>query len=389
MNDKPKLVVGLVWFTLRSQNLGVGALTIAQLEILRAVSERIGIPIECVIIGPRNNIFYSYEDLPIREVRFPDRHGLTPGSEVWKALAACDIVIDNGAGDSFSDIYGPKRYFWIAITKVMTLLLGKPLVLAPQTIGPFKSAWARISARTIMKRCRHIYARDAKSMKLLTELDLADQAVETVDVAFRLPFTKIERHKTGKIRFGLNVSALLYSGGYTGKNQFDLAADYPTFIRTLITRILERGDTEIVMIPHVLAEDPQEDDYATSLALQKQFPEIAVAPRFTSPSEAKSFISSLDILAGSRMHATIAAVSSGIAVVPLAYSRKFAGVFDSVNYPLVGDCTSQSIDELVTLTLSALDRIPELQTAAAQSCEVGIERLKLYEDALVETFKTL
>ena len=44
-------------------------------------------------------------------------------------------------------------------------------------------------------------------------------------------------------------------------------------------------------------------------------------------SEVKWCISKLDWFVGSRMHATIAALSSGVPCAAIAYSRKFRGVF--------------------------------------------------------------
>ena len=38
----------------------------------------------------------------------------------------------------------------------------------------------------------------------------------------------------GPVRVGLNISGLLMNGGYTGKNMFGLAADYPAVIREIV-----------------------------------------------------------------------------------------------------------------------------------------------------------
>ena len=46
-------------------------------------------------------------------------------------------AIDIGVGDSFADIYGSSRLVRIFILKFLTHLARTPLVMAPQTIGPF------------------------------------------------------------------------------------------------------------------------------------------------------------------------------------------------------------------------------------------------------------
>ena len=47
---------------------------------------------------------------------------------------------------------------------------------------------------------------------------------------------------------------------------------------------------------------------------------------------------------GARMHACIAAFSSGVPVVPMAYSRKFEGLFGSLGYDRTVDCTADSAE---------------------------------------------
>ena len=47
------------------------------------------------------------------------------------------------------------------------------------------------------------------------------------------------------------------------------------------------------------------------------------------------------------MHATIGAVSCGIPTLPLAYSRKFKGVYNSIQYPHTLDLKSNTQDEIL------------------------------------------
>ena len=43
----------------------------------------------------------------------------------------------------------------------------------------------------------------------------------------------------GKALVALNVSGLLYGGGYSGDNMFGLKCDYPKMVRALLSRLLE------------------------------------------------------------------------------------------------------------------------------------------------------
>ena len=63
---------------------------------------------------------------------------------------------------------------------------------------------------------------------------------------------------------------------------------------------------------------------------------------------------------GARMHACIAAFSAGVPVVPMAYSRKFAGLFGAMGYDETVDCTSQSAEEILTRIFDAFERRGDL-----------------------------
>ena len=54
-----------------------------------------------------------------------------------------DVIRDVNGRNSFSDICGNKLYLIQMIIKSCILLSKRPYIVAPQTIGQFKSKWAR------------------------------------------------------------------------------------------------------------------------------------------------------------------------------------------------------------------------------------------------------
>jgi colanic acid/amylovoran biosynthesis protein len=92
----------------------------------------------------------------------------------------------------------------------------------------------------------------------------------------------------------------------------------------------------------------------------------------------------MDFFCGSRMHACIAAFSSGVPVVPIAYSRKFAGLFGSLGYTIITDCRTQTETQVLEAVVEAFQRRNELkiqlESGRAQACA----RLEGYEAVLRE-----
>ena len=98
--------------------------------------------------------------------------------------------------------------------------------------------------------------------------------------------------------------------------------------------MLGKENTEIVLVPHVISDNLSEidNDCVACQDLLKEFPTLKVSPNFLTPVEAKSYIAGLDGFTGARMHATIAAFTTGVPVLPFSYSPKFEGLYGSMNY---------------------------------------------------------
>jgi hypothetical protein len=214
-----------------------------------------------------------------------------------------------------------------------------------------------------------------------------DKVIEACDVALRLPYDPpAARPADGPVKVGINVSGLLMGGGYTGKNEFGLQMDYPKLMRDVITWFQTHADgCEVHLVPHVIVREGAmlgEDDYAASEKLAAEFPGTVLAPSFASPSEAKGYIAGMDFFMGARMHACIGAFSSGVPVVPMAYSRKFEGLFGTLGYSQTVDCTSQSADVILSAIQQGYAERAALQSQAKDAYAKGREKLKVYEDAL-------
>lgn len=393
MTEARPLHVGMLWHSCLSENLGVGALTVANANLIGAAIEKAGRRPVFHMMGVRGAFDYSHEIAYENDFENIGYKALAnPFSSLHRQMKRCDIAFDIGGGDSFSDIYAARRYWLILGSKIAAMRGGGPLVLSPQTIGPFHTARARHAAVGVMNLASRIFARDEKSLSLLEQLGMGSKAELTTDVAFALPFTpapgKDDRDlANGKVRFGVNVSALLYRRDLATGDRIRLTVDYPALIDSLLERATAHERVELHLVPHVLAAaTPYEDDYALSEELAARYPAAILPPRFSGPSEAKSYIAGLDLFAGSRMHSTIAALSSGTAVVPLGYSRKFSGLFDSLGYNWNADLTCETNEAVLARFDRALADLPALRAEAVAANTEAQRRLESYRsflDALI------
>lgn len=303
-------------------------------------------------------IITSYADLCDRLKRV--RHGL----RAYRFFLSADKILAGSWGDSFTDIYGQSRFRSTEKIIKDARRFHIPYCLLPQTIGPFSNESISKKAAKILNRSALVMPRDKASALCYGQLLPGKQVKEYIDMAFSLPFEP-RRFESGFIHVGINVSALLWNGGYTRSNQFGLAADYQSLIRKLISGFLAMKNVKVHLVPHVLlGESGIENDFEVCRMLGRDF-EGCVEPVefFLNCIEAKNYISGLDFFMGARMHSTIAAFSSGVPVVPMAYSRKFGGLFeDTLNYRNVADMKSATEDELYARIMESFQNRDILKT---------------------------
>ncbi len=384
------LNVCLILHASRSNNLGVGALTVAQVDLLRGLAIELHLSLSITLLDWHDDgaPCVSGDDIEIVPIRGKD---LMTRSGAYRYLERADLVLDIGAGDSFADIYGTRRMKRVLWLKYLTHLAGTPLVLAPQTYGPFTNPVSRGLARASLNMSALVCARDKASVAHLRDIGVRRDVVVASDVALRMRKTEANLPPAKRPRVGLNVSGLMMSGGYNGANQFGLSVDYPALMDRVIAELLAHPEQpELHLIPHVICPDmPVEDDVAAMRALQEDHPSVHLAPAFDTPSEAKGYISEMSYMVGSRMHACIAALSTGVAVMPLAYSRKFSGLFGALGYGHGVDCTVMCADAIAEAVIDGFERRSVLANDAQAATQEGLARLEAYEDGLREIMDAL
>lgn len=309
------------------------------------------------------------------------RGRLTGKSHYLSKIADAEITASIAGGDSFSDIYGMERFLYVALPQILVILCDKELVLLPQTIGPFRGRISRALAAFIMRRAQVVYSRDYTGLKEAEGLigpDGKNKLRFSHDVGFVVDARKpeapdlcgFEERDLKKCAVGLNVSGLLFMGGYTGDNMFGLKTDYKGLIYGLIAFLINEKDSVVILIPHVFGA--QEHGESDSMASDEIYNELKPAygdrlfmarGRFDQ-NEIKYVIGLCDFFIGSRMHACIAALSQCVPSVAIAYSMKFQGVMDSINLQgIVADPRTMSKKEIFDVIEDNLARKDEIRAA--------------------------
>ncbi len=303
---------------------------------------------------------------------------LTAVNPYVKTLVETDKVFDITGGDSFSDIYGLRRFLIYGfLQKWLVTQFGKELILLPQTYGPCTRSITRRMAKSVLKRASVVYARDTESVEYVREL-FGNHSVNgklrfMPDVAFVLDSDEPdnidvgsldEERKKSSIVVGLNISGLLFNGGYTQENMFGLKTSYRELIDSIVGYLMKNERILVLLVPHVLApsrtveDDPNACRQLYEKLREKYHGRIFLTQGNYNHNNIKYIIGLCDFFIGSRMHACIAALSQSIPAVGIAYSKKFHGVFESVG---LGDCVADAYQcdnnvDLLSIVKSAFEK---------------------------------
>lgn len=231
-------------------------------------------------------------------------------------------------GDGFSDIYGTPLFLNRMNQTDMLRKANVPLIMLPQTIGPFKDKANERIAMDVMKYASDVYIRDERYVK---ELDRAGiKYTLTKDIsAFMKPQPWDIDIKDNAV--GLNVSGLAYHNNFKDlAGQFDA---YPELIDRIISHFQHKG-CPVYLIPHSY-DYQQPDDNDDMTACREAYNRHAdkkglyVVDKDMLAPEVKYVISRMSFFMGARMHANFAAIYTGVPVFGMAYSYKFLGAFNA------------------------------------------------------------
>jgi colanic acid/amylovoran biosynthesis protein len=379
-----KKKIGLFGCMVNNDNLGCCALTYSLINSIEQQSKDYNIEVTYVIFErnpDKNKVEKLSEALGIEKdrvisekaARFIRFYESEANRNCKNQIAKCDVVIDLTQGDSFTDIYGINRFVSYTLDKLVVEGLNIPLILGPQTYGPYRTKIAGCVAKKAIKHADYVMSRDLLSKKYLDTLKIDKEVHVGTDLAIGLPY---QQQKKINKSVGINISGLLWPNKIEGtETKFLLKCDYKKFMEVTVQMFANKG-YKVYFISHVGA------DYPACCEMKKIFPTATLVEPFSTPVEAKSLISSLEVFVGARMHATIAAFSSNVPVIPIAYSRKFKGLFENCQYDIGIDLTELDTNQSLTLMMQYIDDIEAVQLKVTNSRSIAYSKYNEMTDSL-------
>lgn len=314
--------------------------------------------------------------------------------DLRRDIEACDVLLSIG-GDSYCLDYGLDSLFHFSAIADLGLRLGKPVMLWGASVGPFSELpGVEKQMAAHLARLDALAVRESHSIAYLKSIGVAGRVDAVVDSAFVLAPQEVDLaefwpavREAGVL--GLNISPLIEQLRKRHDGGDRMIDEVARFVRHVTT---QQG-LAVLLVPHVDPLDGgiRNSDSATMSQVLRQSGDLDNWVRMVPPGmnaiQLKFIISRCRFFIGARTHATIAALSTGVPTISIAYSLKARGInrdlFGHERYVLdarelsAGTLADRFLllqqEEQQILALLA-ERIPEWRRRAGDGAEI-LQRL--------------
>lgn len=254
-------------------------------------------------------------------------------AELVADLKRSDLLLSIG-GDNYSLDYGLASLYYFAAVAETAMAMGKPAVLWGASVGPFdKQPLAEQRMVEHLRRLSLVTVRESRSVEYLRSIGVHANVVPVIDSAFAMTPQALDTsawwpQELGDGVLGLNIGALIDSLR-RDKGHADGAIGAG---KAFVERLLKETRLSVLLVPHVSPLDGgtwnNDELFNQQLlaALGGATSRLSAVPGGLNAAQLKHVVSQLRYLIAGRTHATVAAFSTGVPTISIAYSVKAKGI---------------------------------------------------------------
>ena len=229
-------------------------------------------------------------------------------------------------GDNYSLDYGLPKLF--TDTDDMILSYNKPCILWGASIGPFSKnvAFEKYMSKHLQK-VTAIFAREDSTIEYLNSIGVKNNIHRVSDPAFLMEPKKPTDYDSLigiEESIGINLSPIMAK--YWADNDQE---KWTAFCIDLVEKVLKLTDKIVYLVPHVVHKNNNNDYEFLKIiknSIKNSNDRLFLLGGHYNAAEVKYLISKMTSFMGSRTHSTIAAFSTCIPSISLAYSIKAVGI---------------------------------------------------------------
>jgi colanic acid/amylovoran biosynthesis protein len=309
-------------------------------------------------------------------------------SDEWRLLRAyadADLVISKG-GTYLVEIYDLTPHLF---DLRLCTLLRRPLVLAPQSLGPFTNPRTQRALRKVFRHAL-VFVRDEKSLEHIQALHVDNSNVMvSADSAFALADQAVlaasrDRPLRRPMRVAISVREWRHFRATDGTGM----ERYATAVAAVVGHLVRHYGARVTFlstcqgVPDYWTDDSRVARKIVEKLADDVAREVSVDSDYYGTEELLEELSAFDLAISTRMHFGILALAVGIPVFPIAYEFKTAELFrrlglsahvldiDELSPARAVDAFDRFIRALPTERPGLFERVEEQRALAQGSAEL-------------------
>lgn len=297
---------------------------------------------------------------------------------ILKAISAADLVI-SGGGSLLQDATSIRNTYYYLSIMGLAKLLGKPVMLYSQGIGPLNRPSTRKAVGFMLRYVDGITVRDSISKDELQSLGI-DNVQVTADAVLAMHKADIEIGKSILSKYNCDTNSTKRIGIAVRSWKEDTA--YRQSLADVLSRLSVDENAEIVFIPMSHPDDTME---AKAIAKLMSVKPVVLDGPFTTE-EQLSLSGNVDLMIGIRLHALVFSSLMGKPVIGISYDPKITSFLHMIGQEPIGTMTDLHQDSLYARCVellhstdsytSSFDRIEVLRQHSKRNAEYALSLLQ-------------
>lgn len=293
-------------------------------------------------------------------------------NKVLKAYAGTDLVVDE-AGIAFADSRGFVMNTYSFACAAVPMLLGVPVVKYSQALGTFQNVYNRMLAKLVLPKAELVIARGRSTYENLRSIGICKNVRLCADGAFTMPPNPAAGQKVKREceKAGFSHAAGLSISSVVAKRCGKAGIDYCGIMAGFIAYLVSEG-YQVYMFANAArmhSKKPRNNDLMIGDAVYQAYQDLVCENRegiknkktasggFVNglfwerremdAEEIRAYIGQCELLAASRFHAMVFALSTQVPVMLIGWSHKYQEVMEQFGLgEYAADFSSLSLEEL-------------------------------------------
>lgn len=256
--------------------------------------------------------------------------------QVAGSIARGDLLLSGGGG-LLQDVTSVRSLLYYLGVICTALLLGKPVMLYANGLGPIRTAAGRLLTRAVLNRVDLITLRDARSREELEGIGVRRPPVfVTADPALLLAPAERDRVEEILAAEGIRSQGRRLAG--ISVRRWGEPAGFLDVVARAADHVADAYGLLVILVP---MQFPEDYEICTRIRDRMRSEAHVLAHNYEA-AELLALFSRFEIVLAMRLHALIFCVLQGVPLVGIAYDPKVESFLHDLGQPAIGaaDCLS-------------------------------------------------